>query len=183
MEGRGFNSRYIILISLVGILILACVIRLFDLQVVKGETYRQQAEQRLVRAYPVKAPRGEIVDRYGSAFVENRMGYAIQFQKIEISDDALNEEILAVSHLVIEGEGTLESDFPIFYDEKNKAWGFTYTEGKEQQDQVKKAASDKKTAQEAKEAEEEDIDADAAATLKQADRLPERSADYGLLPQ
>ncbi len=166
MEGRGFNSRYIILISLVGILILACVIRLFDLQVVKGETYRQQAEQRLVRAYPVKAPRGEIVDRYGSAFVENRMGYAIQFQKIEISDDALNEEILAVSHLVIEGEGTLESDFPIFYDEKNKAWGFTYTEGKEQQDQVKKAASDKKTAQEAKEAEEEDIDADAAATLK-----------------
>lgn len=133
----------------------------------KGETYRQQAEQRLVRAYPGQgAQRRDRGPLWQCVRGEPDGLCPSSSQKIEISDDALNEEILAVSHLVIEGEGTLESDFPIFYDEKNKAWGFTYTEGKEQQDQVKKAASDKKTAQEAKEAEEEDIDADAAATLK-----------------
>lgn len=173
MEGRGFNSRYIILLSLVGLLILVCVIRLFDLQVVKGETYRQQAEQRLVRAYPVKAPRGEILDRYGNAFVENRMGYAVQFQKMEISDDELNEEILQISRLVTEEDGKLESAFPIFYDEKKKSWGFTYTEGKEEREQLKKAeASDEKTIREAVTPEEE-IDADAAETLRkqQEERL------------
>ena len=166
LDGKGFNNRYIIVLALIGVLVLACVIRLFDLQVVKGESYRQQAEQRLLRAYPVKAPRGEILDRYGNPFVENEMGYAIQFQKIDLSDDELNEEILAVSRLVTEDGGSLESEFPVFYDEKNQKWGFVYTDGQEELEEVKKAEeSDKQAIKEAADSEEE-IDADAAATLK-----------------
>ena len=142
MDGRGFTGRYWILLALIGALVLTCVIRLFDLQVVKGEGYNQQAQKRLVQAYPVKAPRGEIVDRYGNAFVENRMGYVVQFQKIEITGDELNDVILAAGNLVLKEGGTLANEFPIFYDKVNEFWGFTYTEGKESREQVKQAETD-----------------------------------------
>ena len=156
MNGRGFHNRYWVILALIGVLVLSCTIRLFDLQVVKGATYRKQAQQRLVQAYPVKAPRGEILDRYGKAFVQNRMGYVVQFQKIEISNDDLNDEILALSNLILESGGSLATEFPIFYDEVNEIWGFTYTEGKESREEVKQA--------------EEDIDMEAAEKLKQQQR-------------
>ena len=164
MEGRNFSGRYLILLALIGALLVACVIRLFDLQVVKGEEYRQTAQQRLIQAYPVKAPRGEILDRYGEAFVENRMGYVVQFQKIEISNDDLNDQILALTHLIQEQGGTLETEFPIFYDKENDIWGFTYTDGKESRDQVRKAETDIRNAIRD---DEEDIDMEAAERLKE----------------
>ena len=136
MEGRNFGGRYLAVLILVVILALVCIIRLFDLQVVKGEEYRQVAQQRLVQAYPVKAPRGEILDRYGKAFVQNRMGYVVQIQKIDISKDDLHDEILALSKLILENDGTLATQFPIFYDEENGFWGFTYTEGKESRKKI-----------------------------------------------
>ncbi len=126
MDGRGEYKRYLILMILVGALILACVIRLFDLQIVHGEKYRQTAEQRLVRAYPVKAPRGEILDRYEKAFVQNRMGYTVQFQKMDIPVDDLNAEILAVARIVVESGGELAAEFPISYLDSIAEWEFSY---------------------------------------------------------
>ncbi len=136
MEGRNFSGRYLAVLVLVVLLALVCIIRLFDLQVVQGEEYRQVAQQRLVQAYPVKAPRGEILDRYGKAFVQNRMGYVVQIQKIDITNDELNDEILALSKLILENEGTLATQFPVFYDEENGFWGFTYTEGTESRKKI-----------------------------------------------
>ncbi len=126
MDGRGEYKRYLILMILVGVLILACVIRLFELQIVQGEKYRQIAENRLVRAYPIKAPRGEILDRYEQPFVKNRMGYTVQFQKMEIDDDLLNEEILQITNLVEEFGGELAAEFPVVYSEKEQEWNFAY---------------------------------------------------------
>ncbi len=160
MEGHKLNSRYVILMALVGMMILACIIRLFDLQIVRGAEYRQQAEQRLVRAYPVKAPRGEIVDRNEKPFVANRMGYLIQFQSMDLSDDVLNQEILDVSRIVTENGGELETDFPIFFSERNDTWGFTYTQWEE-------AKKDKNTVSlQTMEDEPQEIDKEAAADLK-----------------
>lgn len=167
MDGRGWNNRYWVILALIGVLVLSCTVRLFDLQVVKGENYRRQAQQRLVQAYPVKAPRGEIVDRYGNAFVQNRMGYVVQFQKIDITNDELNDEILAVSNLILSSGGTLATEFPIFYDEVNEIWGFTYTEGKESREAVKQAEQD---IREAIRDHEEDIDMEAGEKLKEQQR-------------
>lgn len=179
MDGRGFTGRYWILLALIGALVLTCVIRLFDLQVVKGEGYNQQAQKRLVQAYPVKAPRGEIVDRYGNAFVENRMGYVVQFQKIEITGDELNDVILAAGNLVLKEGGTLANEFPIFYDKVNELWGFTYTEGKESREQVKQAETD---IQKAVRDKETDIDMEAAEKLKeqQKEKLKQWKEDHKL---
>ncbi len=164
MDGRNFSGRYLILLALIGVLLLTCIIRLFDLQVAQGEEYRQTAQQRLIQAYPVKAPRGEILDRYGEAFVKNRMGYAVQIRKVEISNDDLNDLILALSDLIQQEGGALETDFPIFYDSVNEFWGFTYTEGKESREEVKQAETDIRNAIRS---EESDIDMEAAERLKE----------------
>ena len=164
MDGRNFSGRYLILLALIGVLLLTCIIRLFDLQVAQGEEYRQTAQQRLIQAYPVKAPRGEILDRYGEAFVKNRMGYAVQIRKVEISNDDLNDLILALSDLIQQEGGALETDFPIFYDTVNEFWGFTYTEGKESREEIKQAETDIRNAIRS---EESDIDMEAAERLKE----------------
>ena len=130
MDGRIDYKRYFILMILVGVIILTCIIRLFDLQIVHGDRYRQIAEQRLVRAYPVKAPRGEILDRYEKAFVKNRMGYTVQFQKVDVTDDELNEEIIRVARIIRKCGGELEAEFPVFYLENEKKWVYTYTVAK-----------------------------------------------------
>ena len=120
MNNRGFSGRHIIVFAIIGVLILGYFIRLFDLQIVKGEEYSAQAEQRLIRAFPVRAPRGEIVDRYDNPFVENRMGYSVKFRKINIEAHQLDKMILEVSNLILEQDGELETEFPIYYDEVNE---------------------------------------------------------------
>ena len=158
MGGRNFSGRYIIIMGIIGVLVLACVIRLFELQIVKGKEYSIQAEQRLVRAFPVTAPRGEILDRFDQPFVENRMGFNVQFQKIGMSSDELNELIVSVNNLIKEYGGTLSSDFPVYYDEENKFWEYTYQRVKKD-----KKSSDEEYLTKT----EEDVDKEAANRLKE----------------
>ena len=46
---------------------------LFDLQVVQGDSYREQADASAVYTMDVSAARGEIVDRNGVALATNRV--------------------------------------------------------------------------------------------------------------
>jgi penicillin-binding protein 2 len=52
--------------------------RLWFLQVLSGEDYVAQANDNQVRKISVQAPRGDIVDRNGTALVENRVATAVQ---------------------------------------------------------------------------------------------------------
>jgi len=52
--------------------------RLWYLQVLSGDQYVKQANSNRVRALPIAAPRGEIVDRNGSAIVTDRLTQAVQ---------------------------------------------------------------------------------------------------------
>lgn len=88
------RNRTVILIVLVCLALLAITVRLTKLQIVQGDEYRQQSEERLVRNMPLPAPRGEILDRYGRPLVTNRMGFSVQFQKSDLTDGELNAVIL-----------------------------------------------------------------------------------------
>jgi penicillin-binding protein 2 len=46
--------------------------RLYYLQIVKGEDYKNRAEQQRVRLLPIPAPRGAIFDRHGKILVDSR---------------------------------------------------------------------------------------------------------------
>ncbi len=87
------NSRFIFIFCFFAIFIVLCVIRLFNLQIVNGKEYKETADNRLIRAYSIKAPRGEIVDTYGRPLVTNSMGYYVQIQSMDKENSTLNSTL------------------------------------------------------------------------------------------
>ena len=66
-----------ILLTLLGV-------RLYYLQIVKGDYYSERAENQRVRLIPIPAPRGAIFDRNGKLLVDSRPTY-----KVVLSNEAL----------------------------------------------------------------------------------------------
>ncbi len=94
MIGKLNENRVKIIIGIIILLIVLIFIRLINLQIINGASYKEQSEKRLLKSLPVTASRGDITDRYGRPLVTNRMGFNIIFQKEYIEDDKLNELIL-----------------------------------------------------------------------------------------
>ena len=72
----------------------AVFLRLWYLQVLTGDSARQQALNNRVRRVPVPAPRGSIVDRNGRSLVENRAATIVQLnpKSLPVIDrDAINQ--------------------------------------------------------------------------------------------
>ncbi len=84
------------------VVLLTCVIfvKLFNLQVVNGVTYREQSEKRLLRSHAITATRGEITDRYGRPLVTSRMGFELIAYKEYIEDEKLNQLILDTANIL-----------------------------------------------------------------------------------
>ncbi|MBA3633902.1 MAG: penicillin-binding protein 2 [Acidobacteria bacterium] len=66
-------------------------VRLYFLQVVKGEYYSDKAENQRIRLIPIPAPRGAIFDRNGKLLVDSRPTYNVTLsnepiKKIDVSD-------------------------------------------------------------------------------------------------
>lgn len=123
---NGFVRFYIIIATVV-LLATACAVRLVDLQIVKGSEYAEINNERLIRAYSVAAPRGEILDNKGKPLVENRTGYSIRVQKIGLNDDELNRILYSAAKLAAEYGAETESSFPIVKDENGKSLAFDFT--------------------------------------------------------
>ena len=90
LDKKRLNSRFILIFCFFTVFIVLCVVRLFSLQIVSGQEYKEKSDNRLVRAYPIKAPRGEIVDMYGRPMVTNSMGYYVQIQSMDKKNTTLN---------------------------------------------------------------------------------------------
>ena len=79
-------------IQVIAFVLLAILgVRLYFLQIVKGEYYSDKAENQRVRLIPIPAPRGAIFDRNGKLLVDSRPTYSVtlsneQIKKIDISD-------------------------------------------------------------------------------------------------
>jgi penicillin-binding protein 2 len=88
-----------------GVLILGFVIligRLIELQIIKGDYYRDLAEGNRIRRVPITAPRGTILARGGELLVGNKevkkrviFDPASGYEKTEDISDATEEEIIA----------------------------------------------------------------------------------------
>ncbi len=120
MKWNETNKRIFVIGAIVGVLVILCVIKLFDLQIINGEEYRVQADNRSVRTFITKAPRGEIFDRNGELIVENRAGYSIQINKTDIDNNELNNNIIDLVRLIHDNDGEYSSTFPIVYNSEEK---------------------------------------------------------------
>ena len=106
MKINDITRRTIIIGAIVAVLAISCIIKLFNLQIVNGEEYRIQADNRTIRTYATKAPRGEIFDRNGV--------------KTDITAEELNKNINDIVKLLHENGDEYTSTFPIEYNEEEE---------------------------------------------------------------
>jgi penicillin-binding protein 2 len=90
--GARVNTIHLIAFLILGLL----GVRLFYLQIVRGEYYEDRAANQRIRLIPIPAPRGAILDRNGKILVDSRPSYNITLsnepnQKIEITPNLLED--------------------------------------------------------------------------------------------
>lgn len=134
MSGRRLLFIKIVVVIMIGVLIL----RLYDMQIVNGDGYKNLSDQRISANITEKAPRGEITDRNGRVLVTNRKGYSIKLQKTGIGDDELNAMLLKLFD-ILEADGkTLGDGLPVT---QTEPYEFTFADDAEK---TKWVESDKK---------------------------------------
>ncbi len=109
----GGKIRFFILKATAVLMCAAILFKLFDLQIIKGNGYREIADNRLSANIVVKAPRGEIFDRYGTALVTNKVGYRIMIQRQNMDDNELNAVFERITDLLKSSGCEYYDTFPI----------------------------------------------------------------------
>ncbi len=104
---------FIILVCAVGIIFIA---QLFNLQIVNGESYREQSEKRLVREVVTYAPRGEIYDRYGKVLATSEMGYIVEIYKTKVTTQELNQVLLKLANILEKNGDSYYNSVPIDFE-------------------------------------------------------------------
>jgi len=94
------KGRMLSLIAVLTIIFIALVVRLFNLQIINGESYYEQSKKRTSATVTQKAPRGEIMDRNGMLLVSNREGYSVFLQKTLCTTEELNKKMLGILNVL-----------------------------------------------------------------------------------
>ena len=110
------NVRYNILLIIVYVIGIVLIVQLFNLQIVHGNEYLEQANSRLTRENEIKAARGEIYDCNGNLLAGNEIKYSLKIYRSKIEEDELNRTILnAITVLECNKDEYIDS-FPITID-------------------------------------------------------------------
>lgn len=94
--GKNNSSRCNIFQIFVVVIFALLGSRLFYLQIIKGEKYKNLSEKNRVKLKRIEAPRGKIFDSKGKLLVTNEAGYRLVYMKERKFDDEIVREI---SHL------------------------------------------------------------------------------------
>ena len=116
--------RYNIVSALVYIIGMILLIQLFNLQIIKGQDYREQSNTRLSRESTLQAARGDILDQSGNKLATTKLGYILKLYKTKISDEALNTTLLKIVNVLEENSDTYIDNLPI----KVEPFEFTLSE-------------------------------------------------------
>ncbi|SET39198.1 penicillin-binding transpeptidase domain-containing protein [[Clostridium] polysaccharolyticum] len=116
------KSRLFPIMILFGILFVILLQRMFVLQVVNGEKYKETTEIDTKKTIDLKAPRGIIYDRNGVALAYNELSYVLQIEDSNElkNDEEKNEMIYNLIHYVEGLNTTINYDFPMKYDGKGR---------------------------------------------------------------
>ncbi len=115
MNEKLYNKHFII-ITIFFALFFLIFYRLVNLQVINGKSYYEKAQNRLLNSQVVPAPRGEITDRYGRAFVTNETGFSVEITKNSDTDnDTLNRTVLNVINVLNDHNEKYTDNLPVTY--------------------------------------------------------------------
>ncbi len=107
------NFRFNIITILVYIIGITLIVQLFNLQIMNGNTYREQSNTRLSRVTSIEAARGSILDRSGNELAGVRTKYSIEIFKTNIANSELNDSVLNLVNLLNKYEIAFADTFPI----------------------------------------------------------------------
>ena len=109
---RKRQTTLTVLAVLLILLIIAYTARIYSIQIINADKYSANRGSTTARTAVLKAPRGEILDRYGRQIAINRDGYNIVFNKAYVKDN-LNDVILSLVNLMIESNQEYNDRLPI----------------------------------------------------------------------
>lgn len=109
-RGKG---RFLLLKIITFLMMCAVLVRLFTLQIIDGESYREVADNRITTNIVEKAPRGQIYDRYGVSLVSNKVGYSVVMQRAGMDNEELNAVFERVTSLLKENDCEYYDTFPL----------------------------------------------------------------------
>ena len=109
------NSKYrFFILKAVAVLMLAMItVRLFSMQVIDGEVYVKTAESRASTGTVTKAPRGDILDKYGRVLVTNKSGYSVRLKKTSNDNVKVNEIVSEIVSILEDTENPVVNSLPI----------------------------------------------------------------------
>lgn len=126
LKKENTNLRFNIFTIITYIIGTILIIKLFDLQIVNGATYRETSNNRLSRESKIEAARGDIVDRSGNVLATTTTTFNLELYKTKSDDEALNKCILNLTELLDKYQKKYPDNFPVNAD----VTGFTI-EGEE----------------------------------------------------
>ncbi|MBE6754519.1 MAG: penicillin-binding protein [Ruminococcaceae bacterium] len=123
-----YTKRFVVMAAFVIMVVIGYTIVLMRTQLVNGEQYEEKAIQYTATSYSITAARGEIVDRYGRAISQNRMGYRIKFNRSDLPKGKENEIIWQLVEIMTEAGEQWIDNCPIIISPSGYA---SYVEGQE----------------------------------------------------
>ena len=107
------ENRELVLSIILCIIAIIFVIQLFNIQIINGASYREQAENKIVRTESISASRGEIYDRNGVLLATNKLTYNIEFYRTKVGTDLTNNAIKVLVDILESNGDSVYSTFPI----------------------------------------------------------------------
>ena len=99
-----------IFLILIGVIF---IIQLFNIQIINGASYREQAENKIVRNETVPSSRGEIYDRNGVVLATNKLTYNVELYRTKVGIEETNNAIRDLVDILVSNGDAISSSFPV----------------------------------------------------------------------
>ena len=107
------ENRELVLSFILIVISIIFIFQLFNLQIINGASYREQAENKIVRTETVSASRGEIYDRNGVLLATNRLTYNLELYRTKVDTSLTNNSIVELVNILNSNGDDIYSTFPI----------------------------------------------------------------------
>ena len=107
------ENRELVLSFILVVISIIFIFQLFNLQIINGASYREQAENKIVRTETVSASRGEIYDRNGVLLATNKLTYNLELYRTKVDTSLTNDSIVELVNILTSNGDDVYSTFPI----------------------------------------------------------------------
>lgn len=107
------ENRELVLSFLLSLIAFIFIIQLFNIQIINGASYREQAENKIIRTESISASRGEIYDRNGVLLATNKLTYNVELYRTKVGIELTNNAIRDLVDILVSNGDKIYSTFPI----------------------------------------------------------------------